>query len=182
MGFRLRLIAWASVVLLAASCAEKGVDQPGATEEGTLPTQETRVRKWVEYRGGKRSWEFKGEIVRYYEEPERVESDGVAVDFYDEEEKFLSTLTAERGSIDRKTSDMEARGSVVLTNREGARLETDWIRYENENDRIYTDAFVTLSEGRKRITGYGLRTDPGLENAEILRDVVAFTVEGPENE
>ncbi|MFH1681244.1 MAG: LPS export ABC transporter periplasmic protein LptC [Candidatus Eisenbacteria bacterium] len=170
----------AGTLLLGAACGERGLDRPEGGNPDPLPTQETRVRSWVEYRENKKSWVFRGDVVRLFEEPKRVESEGVVVDFYDGEEKYLSTLTAERGTIDRKTTDMEARGNVIVTNRDGARLETDWIRWNNKEEIIHTEAFVTLVEGRKRITGYGLRTDPGLENAVIERDVVAFTLEKPD--
>ena len=164
--------------LFAAGCGEKGTDHSVGDEGDALPVQETKVRKWVEYDGGKMTWEFRGDVLRYFEKPERVESDGVVVDFYDEEENYSSTLTAVYGEIDRSTSDMLARGDVVLRNRDGVRLETDWVRWSNDEDRITTDAFVTIVRGKRRITGYGLRADPGLEETEILRDVVAFTVEG----
>jgi LPS export ABC transporter protein LptC len=179
MGTRKSLSGLLLVLFLCGACGEKGVERAAVREERTLPAQETKVRKWVEYRGGRKSWEFRGGDVRFFEEPERVESDGVVVDFYDGEEKYLSTLTATSGTIDRKTSDMEVKGNVVLENREGTRLETDWMRWDNEDELVYTDAFVTLIREKRRITGYGLRADPGLKNAEILRDVVAFTVEGP---
>jgi LPS export ABC transporter protein LptC len=180
MGARNCLTALLGTALLLAACGEKSVDRPEGIDSAPLAAQETRVRNWVEYRENRKSWVFRGDVVRLFEEPKRVESEGVVVDFYDREEKYLSTLTAERGRIDRKTTDMEVEGNVIVTNRDGARLETEWIRWDNKEEIIYTDAFVTLAEGRKRITGYGLRTDPGLKNAEIKRDVVAFTVEAPD--
>lgn len=144
---------------------------------GSFPVQETRVKKWVEYRLGKMAWEFRGEVVRYFEEPERVEADRVVVDFYDEEEVYHSTLLADFGSIDRKSSDMEVWDSVVITNRNGTCVETERACWDNKNEKIYTDAFVTITKGRQVITGYGLETDPGLENAKILREVVVHTSE-----
>lgn len=182
MGPRLRLTFFAIALAVASGCGPSGVDQESPGEGVPLPVQETKVRKWVEYEGGKLSWEFRGDVVRYFEEPERVEADEVVVDFYDENEEYASTLTAEAGSIDRKTSDMEARGNVVVLARNGTRLETDWVRWDNEKESIYTDAFVTIIRGKRRITGWGLRTDPSLEKTEIERDVVAFTVEGPDGE
>lgn len=180
MGARPRLTGLLAIltVLLAAACGPSGVDREGPGEEAGLPVQETKVRKWVEYRGGKMAWEFRGDVVRYYKDPERVEADGVIVDFYDDEEEYASTLTAESGSIDRGTSDMVARGGVVVDARNGTRLETERVRWDNENETITTDEFVTIIRGKRRITGWGLRADPALEKTEILRDVVAFTVEG----
>lgn len=166
-----------SLALLFAGCGGGERERAAGTGTDQLPTQETKVRKWVEYRLGRKAWTFRGDTVRYYEEPERVEADGVIVDFYDEEEKYVSTLTADWGTIDRRSSDMEARGSVVIVNEEGVRLETDWVRWENEKERIYTEAFVTIYRDNQIITGTGMETDPGLERTEIRKDVTARTVE-----
>ncbi|MBN1826369.1 MAG: LPS export ABC transporter periplasmic protein LptC [Candidatus Eisenbacteria bacterium] len=178
MGNGKRLIAIVLALLLSTlRCGGGEEETVGETGTAPLPSQETKVRKWVEYRLGRMAWTFRGDTIRYYEEPERVEADGVIVDFYDEEERYASTLTADWGTIDRRTSDMESRGSVVIVNKDGVRLETDWVRWENKKERIYTDAFVTIFRGNQRITGYGMETDPGLEHTEIRRDVIARTVE-----
>ena len=180
LGTRRRLIAplAAGILALAAACGPSGVEREPSGESGELPVQETKVRKWVEYRGGKMSWEFRGDVVRYFQDPERVEADGVVIDFYDDQEEYASTLTAVSGSIDRGSSDMVARGDVVVDARNGTRLETEMIRWDNEKEMITTDEFVTIIRGKRRITGWGLRADPALEDTEILRDVVAFTIEG----
>jgi len=166
-----------AAAFLLTGCAGEGggVDDEVAT--APLPIQETKVRKWVEYSGGKVAWEFRGDVIRYYEEPERVEADGVVVDFYNEDEEYYSTLVADSGSVDRETSDMKAIGNVVITNRDGVRLETDWIQWFQEEEKIRTDAFVTIRREKRILTGYGLEADPGLEETEIKRDVVVFTVE-----
>ncbi len=163
-------------VLLAALWGCSDPEPPAAARTGDMAVQETKVRKWVEYRGGRMLWEFRGETVRYYEDPERVEADGVIVDFYDDEENYSSTLVADFGKIDRKTSNMEASGSVVMTNVDGTRIETETIFYEDEGERIYTDDFVTIYRGNEKLCGYGLETDTGLNETRIRRNVVAETV------
>ncbi|MFH1278678.1 MAG: LPS export ABC transporter periplasmic protein LptC [Candidatus Eisenbacteria bacterium] len=180
MGTRRRLIVSlaAALFVLPLACKPSGVERDSPGEGGDLPVQETKVRKWVEYRGGKMVWEFRGDVVRYFQDPERVEADGVVIDFYDDGEEYASTLTAASGSIDRGTSDMTARGNVVVDARNGTRLESEMIRWDDEKEIITTDEFVTIIRGKRRITGWGLRADPALEDTEILRDVVAFTVEG----
>ncbi len=175
LGRRLGFVLAAAFLLTGCAGEGGGVDDEVAT--APLPIQETKVRKWVEYSGGKVAWEFRGDVIRYYEEPERVEADGVVVDFYNEDEEYYSTLVADSGSVDRETSDMKAIGNVVITNRDGVRLETDWIQWFQEEEKIRTDAFVTIRREKRILTGYGLEADPGLEETEIKRDVVVFTVE-----
>ena len=176
LGARRGLIA---LVAAAAFCGCADVEQPSQRPASDAPiaVQETRVRKWVEYRDGKKAWEFSGDVVRYYENPERVEADGVIIDFYDANEEYSSTLVADFGKIDRKSSNMEVTGSVVMTNVEGTRIETESLFYEDGPDKIHTDEFVTIIRGNKKITGYGLETDPGLNETLIKRDVTAVTIE-----
>ncbi|NNE08287.1 MAG: LPS export ABC transporter periplasmic protein LptC, partial [Gemmatimonadetes bacterium] len=121
-------------------------------------------------------WEFRGELLRYYENPERVEADGLIIDFY-ENEKYSTTLTADHGTMERGSSDMHATGNVVIENVEGTRVETESIQYQDEQERIFTDDFVTILRGNKKITGYGLETDPELNETLIKRDVVAKTID-----
>ncbi len=179
MGIGRRLIALSLVSLAAMAIGCSEIEQPtgGSGPDDSIAVQETHVRKWVEYRGGLMIWEFRGDLVRYYENPERVEADGVIVDFYDDVEVYEATLVADFGKIDRKTSDMEAIGSVVLTNVDGTRIETESVFYKDETGIIYTDEFVTIYRENEKLTGYGLETDTGLNETRIKRDVVAVTVE-----
>ncbi len=168
----------AVAILAGAGCAD--LKEPAVSSSaggGSSPIQETQVRKWVEYRGGRIAWEFRGDRLRYYENPERVEADQVIIDFYDDDEEYSSTLLADHGEIDQKSSDMRAWGSVVLTNVEGTRLETESIEFRDKEEKIFTDDFVSITKGKQKITGYGLETDPHLNETLIKRDVVAVTDE-----
>lgn len=176
VGSGLTLLLLALVIISGCSEIEPPANSGNTGEE--LAVQETRVRKWVEYRGGRMIWEFRGEVVRYYENPERVEADSVVVDFYNEDEQYESTLIADYGKIDRKTSDMEAIGNVVMTNVDGTKIETESVFYKDEDELIYTDDFVTIYRGNEKLTGYGLETDTGLNETKIKKNVTAVTIEG----
>ncbi len=177
MGTGSRLTLFLLALVLFISCSD--IEPPAGSGSGgeEIAVQETRVRKWVEYRGGRMIWEFKGELVRYYEDPDRVEADGVIVDFYNEEEVYESTLIADFGKIDRESSDMEAIGGVVMTNVDGTKIETESVYYQDDGERIHTDDFVTIYRGNEKLTGYGLETDTGLNETRIMRDVTAVTIE-----
>lgn len=171
----------AALLALAAGCSDFDEPSSGSTGSDDVAVQETRVKKWVEYRHGLMIWEFRGKTVRYYKNPERVEADSVVVDFYNEDEEYESTLIADYGKIDRRTSDMEAIGDVVMTNVDGTRIETESVYYQDAEERIHTDDFVTIYRGNEKLTGYGLETDTGLNETRIMRDVTAVTLgEGDE--
>ncbi len=163
-------------ILCAAACTKVEEPPAPAASDQHAAVQETRVKKWVEYRDGKVVWEFRGDLLRYYENPERVEADGLIVDFY-ENEKYSTTLTADHGTMHRGSSDMQATGNVIIENVKGTRVETESIQYQDEQERIFTDDFVTILRGNKKITGYGLETDPKLNETLIKRDVVAKTID-----
>jgi len=85
--------------------------------------------------------------------------------FFDPDGGEVSYVTADAGTYQENTDDMEARGSVVvLDRREDQRLETSRIRYVAEEDRLYGDEPFTLYKdaGRTVIRGSSFESDPGM--------------------
>lgn len=93
----------------------------------------------------------------------------IELTFFDRQGNELSVVTGDSGTYDETTEDMEARGSVVaIDHRDGQRLETNHLRYQAEEDRLYGEEPFTLyrDDGRTVLRGSGFETDPGL--ASIL--------------
>lgn len=93
------------------------------------------------------------------------------VEFYDELGNLQSTLTADSGQYYDTSHDMLAYGDVIVVTVDGDRLETDSLRYLNEEDKIVNNCFNRLTRGNDLITGYGLECDHNLSSVDIKRDV-----------
>ena len=52
--------------------------------------------------------------------------------------------------------DLEINGDVVITSDSGDRFTTDYLRYVNEQRKIYTDAPVVMENSKMRIQAVGL--------------------------
>lgn len=94
----------------------------------------------------------------------------VELTMYDTDGTEISVITADFGIYNEMTGDMEAKGSiVVLDRRDDRRLETEQLRYDSEDDRLYGDVAFTLYSdgGRTVIRGAGFQSDPGLDSVRV---------------
>jgi LPS export ABC transporter protein LptC len=112
-----------------------------------------------------------GHIARYKEKSETWLDSGVVVDFYGNDGRHTSRLTAERGLVegDQDQSDMQAWGNVVVVSDSGQTLETEAIRWDHARDQIVSDTFVTITTELDTLYGFGLVSDGQLENWEITK-------------
>jgi LPS export ABC transporter protein LptC len=114
-----------------------------------------------------------------YEEAKRIDVTRPCVRFYDEDRGITSTLTSETGMVNSQTSDLTARGSVVVTTKDSTVLETDSLVWRNKEQLIMTDAAVNMRSPEGTIAGIGLVSDANLKKIEIKSTVQATTKTGP---
>jgi LPS export ABC transporter protein LptC len=55
-------------------------------------------------------------------------------------------MTCDRGVLDLRTNDFRFRGNVVGRTDDGRRFAARWVRYTNEDDLLYTDDSVLITE------------------------------------
>jgi LPS export ABC transporter protein LptC len=103
-----------------------------------------------------------------------VELSRLRVDYFDEEGDVRSTLTATEGLLKRRTSDMEARGNVVVVAHDGTRLVTERLTWNERTGKIESDRFVRVTQGDDVFTGVGIEADPDLKNIKVKSDFKAF--------
>lgn len=68
------------------------------------------------------------------------------------------TVTGEEGDLVDATKDVTIRKNVVLVSSDGTRLETDHLRWQAKEKRMWTDAPVTLYRNGAVVTGQGLES------------------------
>lgn len=157
------------IVLLAVlfGCGQKAQPPSGTVPQGVLPDQIIEGFTLVETENGKKQWALSSQKASNYEKQKAIIIEGVKVDFYRENEELYSTLTAEGGTVNTTTNDMEARGRVLVVSKDGARLETNQLRWENTRQKIVSDDSVRITRGKTVMTGIGLESDPSLEHVVI---------------
>jgi LPS export ABC transporter protein LptC len=102
-------------------------------------------------------------------EPFTVLPKGVFVTFFDEDETISATLKADYGVRFDLSKRMEARYNVVVVNRKGERLETEKLVWDENRERIYTDAFVKITTGKEVIMGNGMESNQDFSKYEIKK-------------
>jgi len=165
------LVIASSIALFSCSSKDKD-DMPLVTQD--IPDQEFSDFSTVESDSGLVKWKLRAPVARVYNSKKLLVTDDPVIDFYDEDGKIASTLTAKKGEFNQQTHDLTALGNVVVTTSEGYKLETESLVWLQELGEIHSEDFVKVTKGSDILTGYGLKTDPSLKNVEILRDVKAY--------
>jgi LPS export ABC transporter protein LptC len=108
--------------------------------------------------------------IRKFEKQANVLLDwGMTIDFFDEEGKHTTRLTADSGRVDELKKDMLAVGNVVAKSDSGEMLETQFLRWDNRTRKIVSDAPVKLSTPTDTLFGTGFVSDEHLRNWNIER-------------
>lgn len=112
-------------------------------------------------------------LAETYRNPQHITKlkDKVKVNFFSEEGKIVSTLTAQYGEVNFDTGIMFVEDSVILRNH-GKRqyVETEQLFYNQNDSTIYTNKYVIIKKDGKGVIGRGrgLRTTQFFYKGEIL--------------
>jgi LPS export ABC transporter protein LptC len=166
----------AAAMLMSLGCEDDGGGSaPGRTME--LPDEVVTDFVTEESDSGRVQWRLSAPRASRFKRTKVFKMASPRVEFYDEFGNLQSTLTADSGQYFDTSHDMLAYGDVVVVTVDGDVLETDSLRYLNEEDKIVNDCFNRLTRGRDLITGYGLECDHSLSSVDIKRDVEARLVD-----
>jgi len=172
-----QLLPWIAaplVVLFLAGCGrQRGFESPGDT--GELPDQEVGDFVLTETDQGTPVWTLYARHAATYSARNTVVARAIRVDFYDDEGKRTSELTANEGEINQRTRDMTARGNVVIQTDEGTRMSSEVLTFDNRRQLILApdDQLVRVEREADVLTGYGFNSDPELRHFEFKRQVRA---------
>jgi len=79
------------------------------------------------------------------------------------------TLVAKAGVYNAALQRLEAWGDVIVNRKDGRRLTTPKLVYDQLRGQIFTDTTFTLVEPSKQVTGIGFESDPKLTLFKCLR-------------
>lgn len=167
-------LAWGlSALLIGSAGCHRRTAPVASSEELRIPDQEARDFTLTESAAGKKNWTLRAVYAAMFNKEQKVDAKTVTIDFFDQEGAHYSTLTAEQGEIDQRTNDLEARGDVRVTTKNGIAMETDSLRFFNRTGKIVSDGFVRVTRQGDVLTGYGFESDATLEHFKLRREVRA---------
>lgn len=166
------LLAALLLCVVLAGCAED--ERVAATEDlsDDLPDQELFNTTIYDTKGGERRWILGSDRLARYHDQDEAQLFVVNMDFYKADTLF-STLTSRRGRANMKTNDLFAWGEVVVVTKDGRRLETEELDYDDNTGRISNDVFNRFTRGEDVMTGIGMEATPDLSRFELKQAVEA---------
>lgn len=154
--------AWWSV-----GCGDRKV-KPRVEDPETTPTQIAVDLKSIESKNGSKSYRMSTPLMERYElakEPFAEFRQGIKVEtFNDTTRAVASDLVADYARLDEKKEIWEVRGNVVGRNiEEDKSIYTEQLFWDQKQDKIYTDKFVRVVDGRSEHRGTGFESDGGFK-------------------
>lgn len=101
--------------------------------------------------------------------PRRELSDGVELTFFNADGHAGSQLTARRGEMDQEGNRMTVEEQVVFVNANGEKLETEYLTWNQDSNRVFTDRPVKITRARDIIYGQGLDAAQDFSSYTIRR-------------
>jgi LPS export ABC transporter protein LptC len=108
-------------------------------------------------------WILRADVAVSRADEEPLELTGLTVLFHDGDERVRSTLTSKRGEADPKRSRLVASDSVVVITAEGERLETEYLEWDPDKEKVRTPEPFRLTRAQDVVTGVGIESDPDLK-------------------
>ena len=81
--------------------------------------------------------------------------DGFIMQRYDLNKKIISQMSGNHGKYFEREKRWEANGNVVLVNSEGDTLRSEELKYNQAEELIFSDQFVSIKKGDQTIFGNG---------------------------
>ena len=114
---------------------------------------------------------IKSEILKKNNQSLQLELyDNVNVDLFDEDFQHKSLIKSQSAMVNEKENRIKAYGSVIVISDDGKILMTDSLTWDNNSDKIYTDAnlkFVTSDTDT--LYGTGFKSNIDLTDWNILQ-------------
>jgi len=164
-------------LFFGVSGCEKGSRLNEERPPVSTPDQEVGNFSLTESEAGTKKWTLWAEWAAIYNESAKVNARNVRIDFFEEDGTKFSELKADSGILNQRNNDMEALGNVHVKTENGISLETQSLSWLNLSQKIVSDDFVKITQGRDVLTGVGLVSDPSLNEFEIKKDIKAFVID-----
>ena len=142
------------------------------TYKSTDPDDRTRDLVVLHTDSGYAKIQVFAKIAETYSKPTQVTKlkDGVKVNFFSEDGKIVSVLTALYGEIHQNDGTMFVRDSVVLYNTvKKQRLETEELHWSQKDSSIYPNKAVVVRKDNAILFGQGIKTKQDFTEYEFVQ-------------
>jgi LPS export ABC transporter protein LptC len=100
-------------------------------------------------------------------EPMTIMPKGLFVTFFNTQQKVTTTLKADYGIRYERSQRMEVKYNVEVVNVNGEKLNTEQLTWDEQKQKIVSNAFVKITTAKEIITGNGLEANQDFTQYEI---------------
>jgi len=170
------------ILMVIAGCSnEENTNNNISSLADTLakPDSEVHGAKIYLYKKGEVTAEIKADKIVKFEAKDSTMAYNLNIKILDSLGKVSTKVFGDSGIIHESKGLLNIYGNVVVISENKTKLETDYLWWNSKTDRIKTDAFVRITEGKDVVTGWGLDADNKLSRIKILNRV-SGTLSNPE--
>ena len=169
---RVRDITFLLLMILLSACESSKLP---VREISDIPDQAIEKFTITETHGGKPHWTIVAPTAKIYEDQKKAFLTAPVIKFF-ENGKYVSTITAENGSVDMDTYDIVGEGKCHVSTEKGEDLDSSNLKYLSKAQKIVTDDYVTLIKKGSIVHGKGMEAAPDL-SAIIIRNQTTEAVQ-----
>ena len=118
--------------------------------------------------------ELQADTAYFFDDNTRIELDDVNTIFYTLSGVKDAVLTSDRGRYSTRLGNMTAFGNVVVNTEAGRSIVTPELNYNQASNQFSSDSHFVMTEPGRRLEGVGFRSDPGLNNVQVLSGASGF--------
>ena len=167
-AFILKSILVILAIFVLISCFRKETETQESSNVVEYPDQESWDATLTITNDGKKVGVVEAShYEKYTKKNQTYISEGLKVDFFNDQGKHTSVLTSEGGEVNEIKQDMVAYGNVVVVSDSGVTLYTDTLYWDNQNQKIISKIPVMILSENDTLYGDSFVSDPSLENYEI---------------
>src|SRR5690242_14512048 len=166
----LALIAIAVVAI--AACSRQGSKPPVKTGASLADSAE-QVMQNVRYAltsDGVQRGELFADSAYIFDDNSRYVLKNVRTTFNTAEGVKNGTMRADRGKYNLRQQVLEGFGNVVITNTDGRKLTSPYVKYNQALNEVSSDTSFTMVEPGRTLSGIGFKADPQLQHVQVLRN------------
>ncbi len=179
--YAIHTILAALLLIALGGCSSDKSNTSALTDDDSLfrPDSEVIGARIYLYDRGRVTSEIYSDKILKFEQRDSTAAYKLDIDILDSLGNVSTHVVGDSGFIRETKGQVNIFGNVVVTTDDSTVLETEYLWWDSNTDRIKTDAFVRITSGDDVITGWGLDADNRLKDFKILSQV-SGTIADPE--
>lgn len=169
----IRYILFTALLLMALGCSQsENNPKTGIEPVDTTATPDTELQEATIYlyKKDQITTEINARKIMKFDDIDSMMAYTLDIDLIDSSGKVTTQIVGDSGVIRETAGVLRIFGNVLVLTENGLKLETDYLWWDSNTDRIKSDDFVkiTRTETGDVMSGWGLDSDKDLSSIKIL--------------